>query len=109
VDSLKYGDLDVTNRSFDIWDGGTPIRVSLSRGVATVAGLVESGPRAQVVFIPYEESIRATGSQSVKLLKARPTPWSELNVGIAPQCSLGPRRAVGVRDPDGWQRSSPAC
>jgi hypothetical protein len=65
VDSVKYGDLDVTNRSFDIWDGDTPIRVSLSRGVATLRGLVESGPRAQVAFIPYEESIRANSSLSI--------------------------------------------
>ncbi|MDR3701200.1 MAG: hypothetical protein P4L56_16250 [Candidatus Sulfopaludibacter sp.] len=65
VDSVKYGDLDVSDCPVDIWDGETPIRVSLSRGAPTVRGLVESGARAQVVFIPHEEPIRANRIQSM--------------------------------------------
>ena len=49
----------------DIWDGETPIRVFLSRGAPTVRGVVDGGPRAQVVFIAQEGSTRANRIQSI--------------------------------------------
>ncbi|HXB66896.1 MAG TPA: carboxypeptidase-like regulatory domain-containing protein [Candidatus Acidoferrales bacterium] len=64
LDSVKYGDMDVSEHQFEIWDGATPIRVSYRRGAPTVRGLVDSGASAQVVFIPQEEPIRPNRIQS---------------------------------------------
>jgi hypothetical protein len=61
LDSVKYGEMDVTGRSVEIWDGTTPIRVFYKRGAPKVRGIVESGPYAQVLFIPQGETTRPGG------------------------------------------------
>ena len=63
LDSVKYGEIEVTGRSVEIWDGTTPIRLFYKRGAPTVRGLVEGGPYAQVLFIPQGETIRSGGMQ----------------------------------------------
>jgi hypothetical protein len=62
LDSVKYGEMDVTGRSVEIWDGTTPIRVFYKRGAPRVRGTVEGGPYAQVLFIPQGETIRSGGT-----------------------------------------------
>jgi hypothetical protein len=59
MDSVKYGSVDVTGRTFEILDGSTPIRVFYKRGAPTVSGLVEGGAHAQVIFVPQDETIRS--------------------------------------------------
>lgn len=65
LDSVKYGEMDVTGRSVEIWDGITPIRVFYKRGAPKVRGNVEGGPHAQVLFIPQEETIRSGGMRTI--------------------------------------------
>ena len=50
--SVKYGEMDVTGRSFEILDGTTPIRVFYKRGAPIVRGLVEDGPVCTGAFHP---------------------------------------------------------
>src|SRR5205085_2275651 len=64
LDSVKYGEMDVTGRAVEIWDGATPIHVFYKRGAPIVRGLIDSGAGAQVVFIPREEPIDLNRIQS---------------------------------------------
>jgi hypothetical protein len=58
VESVKLGDMDVTNQPFDLWSGAQPIRVTYRKGAATVRGTVDGSIGAVVVMEPGSSDSR---------------------------------------------------
>jgi hypothetical protein len=50
LESIKYGEMDVTNQPFDLWSGAQPIRVSFRRGAAMIRGTLENSVGDVVVL-----------------------------------------------------------
>jgi len=49
VESIKLGEIDVTNQTFDLWSGAQPIRITYRRGAATIRGTLENSIGAVVI------------------------------------------------------------
>jgi hypothetical protein len=42
IESIKLGEMDITNQPFDLWSGAQPIRITYRRGAATIRGTIEN-------------------------------------------------------------------
>jgi carboxypeptidase family protein/uncharacterized protein DUF1416 len=58
LESIFFGEQDVLGREVDLYEGSPPLRLVCKMNPVTAHGTVESGPNAQVVFLPQEELLR---------------------------------------------------
>jgi hypothetical protein len=64
VESIRLGDVDVSGRPFDLWDGSQPIRVTVRTGGAWIRGTVENAAAATVVVMDADESVTTKTSRT---------------------------------------------
>jgi Carboxypeptidase regulatory-like domain len=51
VESIRLGDVEVSDRPFDLWDGSLPIRITMRQGAASIHGNVENASAGAVVVL----------------------------------------------------------
>jgi hypothetical protein len=71
VESIKLGEMEVSDRPFDLWDGSQPIRITMRQGAASIHGNVENAWSGTVVVVDAGETVSAKHSNAYSFSNSR--------------------------------------